>query len=466
VFLDKLSAHIKERGLTAPGETICVAASGGPDSTALLFALSKLKDELRINLLVCHINHGLRGADSDGDMEFVQNLAKRLSIPCILRGIHLERYQKAVGGSLQSVARALRYMIFDRIISAKLAHKIATAHTLDDNAETVLLNLIRGAGPAGMAGIPISRESKFIRPLLSQTKNELLDYLQSNAVEFRVDSSNNTDKYARNRIRNLLIPFLKSDFNPSITSALSNSAQIMTDVQNYMSIKGQEVFDSITKKYGNAGFMMERTEVNALHPAMQREVIRIAIARSAKGTLTDVSFEHVEEIRRLISTSMGGEKIINGNLSINVAHGTAYFRTLDADKPPPFSYQFITKGELNMKEVSCSLVVEPISAPPASFDTKCKTVYIDANSIPADAIFRTRRDGDKFQPLGAGGSMKLKKFMIEKKIPRWERDLMPILATGFEALWVPGFAISEKVKLSSKTERILKMCLKRVSCDI
>jgi tRNA(Ile)-lysidine synthase len=460
VFLDKLLDHITRHRLTEPGETICVAASGGPDSTALLTALFALKDNLKINLSVCHVNHGLRGAESDGDMYFVQKLAKSLSIPCVTARVDVKKHQLAVGGSVQSSARELRYLAFDRILRKKAADKIATAHTADDNAETVLLNLVRGSGTAGLSGIPRQRNKTIIRPLLGLRKAELMAYLDANGTAHRIDVSNESDKYARNRIRHNLVPLLEKDFNPAIVESLCKTAEIMSETRDFIEQQAGVIFLDVAKKTGENGFSINRAYMAPLHPALQREIIRIALTVLGRG-LADISFEHTENIRRLALNSRDGEETLLHRVRISVAHGVVYFLRSPSARPAEFSHPFPKLGSVSLKETGCTVTVDDVDAPPAEFDPAYNTVYLDADAVPKEAVLRNRRDGDIFQPIGAPGHMKLKKFLIGRQIPRWERDSLTLLAGANEILWVAGSRISERVRITPATKRLLKISLHR-----
>jgi tRNA(Ile)-lysidine synthase len=456
VFTHKLLGYIRRHRLTEPGETVCVAASGGADSTALLTALYALKDELKIGLSTCHVNHGLRGAESDADAEFVQELSKRLSIPCVVEKADVRGRIKAGGGSIQSTAREMRYQVFERLLDKKIADKIATAHTADDNAETVLLNLLRGSGPAGLSGIPRRREKGFIRPLLGTRKRELLAHLESTGTAHREDSTNAASKYARNRVRNDLMPLLETEYNPAIVEVLCKTAEIMTDVSDFMEQTAAELFDRIAEDEGGGRFTMRRADLAGLHPALQREVIRLALDKIERG-LANVTFEHVENIRLLALESRGGDEILRGAAMIRVAHDVVHFFR-DSGKPPgEFSYPFTRHGAVYVGEIGRTVAVETVDRLPEEFDAEFNTVFADYDSIPEGAVFRNRRSGDVFLPIGAPGTTKLKKFLIDRKIPRWERDSLLLLAHGSEILWVAGIGLSERTKLTPDTVKILKI---------
>ncbi|MBI3581888.1 MAG: tRNA lysidine(34) synthetase TilS [Nitrospinae bacterium] len=456
MFTHKLLEYLRRHRLTDPGEMVCVAASGGADSTALLTALYALKDELKIGLSACHVNHGLRGAESDADAEFVELLSKRLSIPCVVEKVDVAGRIKVSGGTVQSTAREMRYGVFERILDKGFADKIATAHTADDNAETVLLNLLRGSGPAGLSGIPRRRGKGFIRPLLGTRKWEVLAHLESTGTAHREDSTNAASKYARNRVRNELIPLLEKEHNPAIVEALCKTAEIMADASDFIEHTASELFDRISEDEGGGRFTMRRADLAGLHPALQREVIRHALTKIGRG-LADVTFEHTENIRLLALESVDGDEILRGAAMIRVAHDLVHFFRDSGKAPAEFSHPFIRQGSVYVGEIGRTVAVETVDRPPPEFDPEFKTVFADFDSVPDGAFFRNRRSGDVFHPIGASGTMKLKKFLIDRKIPRWERDSLLLLAHGSEILWVAGIGLSERVRLKPGAAKILKI---------
>ena len=444
--------------MVSPGDRLCVAVSGGPDSTALLLALHSLGGELGVALSACHINHGLRGNESDGDEQFVLEMAAKLSIPCTVVKISVKKYSRTTGGSMQSVARELRYLVFKSLIRKGKADKIAIAHTADDSAETFLLNLLRGSGPQGLSGIPPVREAVFIRPLIETRKREILLYLEGQNAAFRVDSSNASSKYRRNRIRNELLPLLEKEFNPSASDALGRTAEILGEMQDFMAQEAAETLAAIAKTSGNGEWELDCHKLAGLHTALQREVVRQAIA-TVRRSMEGISFENLEGIRRL-ALGEGGRIALRG-VSSSTAHGVLYLSKLPFTVITDFSYPFPREGIAAISETGCIVEVKKAVAAPQEFDHECETVYLDADSIPDGALLRNRRDGDIFTPLGASGGRKLKKFFIDEKVPRWQRDSEILLAHGNEVLWIAGRRLSDKVRLTPQTRSILQVRLVR-----
>ena len=444
--------------LVKRGETVCAAVSGGPDSTALLLLLHELRTRLGISTAALHINHGLRGAESDEDARFCKELCGRLGIPYYEQRIHLDRYMDAAGGSVQSAARDLRYLIFRRAVERGRANVIATAHTADDVSETFLLNLLRGAGPRGLSGLPKTRGAHVVRPLTGVRKADLLAWLDGIGQPYRIDSSNFANKYARNRVRNQLIPYLEQDYNPAVRAALLKTATIFHDAQEFLAATAKETAAAIGTQLPEGGLSFPCSLFAPLPVALQREVIRRALG-SARKHLLGITFDNLENLRRLAAGDMPDAEISLKGIRARAAHGVFYCIRAPL-AIPPFSYPLPQAGYIPIAETGATVGVEATDRPPHSYDPACATVYIDAAMIPPDTVIRSRRPGDIFAPLGAPGTRKLKKFFIDAKIPRWERDGIPLLAAGNEVLWIAGIRLSERVKITPQTKRILKLQLR------
>lgn len=440
-------------------ENICVALSGGPDSTALIMLLREVKGELGISLSACHVNHGLRGRESSEDETFVRELAGRLSIPIKIKRIDVEKYRNLKGGSLQAVARELRYLFFQRLIKQGFADSIAVAHTLDDTSETVLMNFLRGSGVEGLTGIPPIRNEKIIRPFIEISKREILEYLEANRIPFRLDSSNISSKYLRNRLRNELIPELENRYNPALRATLKRTSEIMTDVQDYLSREAEKALVRISLPSGRKkGVVLDTALFNGLERAIQREVLRRAI-EEARGSLMGLSYDHIEKLRDLANRGKSGELDLP-RLKAILSGTKLFISTAGSEILNPFSYNFNPSGLNNIDILGISIGVKPVPKKDCKFDKSCRTVFVDADAIPQNAVIRNRREGDRFRPLGAKGSRKLKKFFIDNKISKWERDSIPLLASGSTVLWIAGLRLSENIGIKETTRRILKLELK------
>jgi tRNA(Ile)-lysidine synthase len=396
----------------------------------------------------------LRGAESDADERFVSQTAEKLSIPFEVTKIDVKKYRSAVGGSIQSSARELRYKVFGRLIEKGLADKIALAHTADDSAGTVLMYLLRGSGHQGLSGIPAVRGGLFIRPMIDVWKKEILKSLSRNSIHFRIDRSNEETKYLRNRVRLELIPYLEKNFNPEISAALKRTSTLSADVHEYIGKIAEAELDKSLIKEGRGEAVLDLNKVASLDTAIQRELLRLAIER-VRGFSAGTFYENIESLRALILSGSSGELSLPGLECVK--SGEKLMLHTGRERAMPYSYIFRDKGDVVIDEAGCIFHIEEIESGRVEFDISCREVFVDADSVPGDTVFRNRKDGDRFRPLGGGGSQKLKDYFINNKVARWERDRVPLMASGPRILWVPGMRLSEEVKLEANTKRILHL---------
>jgi len=455
---------IRRLSMAEKDETVCAAVSGGPDSTALLFLLNDVREELGVSLSACHLNHCLRGGESDRDEDFARKLADRLSIPIRVETVNIAEKKKIGGGSTQSVARELRYAFFHKLLDEGFAQKIAVGHTADDSAETVLMNFLRGSGAQGLGGIPPVRGKRIIRPLIETPRREILNYLSAKGLEYRIDSSNKSSSYLRNRVRNELIPQLKKEYNPALRENLLRLSSIMKDIQKFLSSTAEKEFNSLAADTGH-GVQINAAGLLSLNTALQREVLRLAIEK-LKGNALGVSFDHMEDLRRLIIRGKSGGELDLPGMKICLSEGELRLSSSDSPEPSPFSYDFIHNSIVYIAEIGSHIESKKVSKDERSIDKSCKTVFVDADRLPAGTVIRSRRAGDRFHPLGGVGSKKLKKFLIDAGIPRWQRDRLPLLASGSDILWIAGVRLSDRIKIRPVSENVLRLELKEATREI
>ena len=451
-FLETVRQHC----MIMPGDRLCVAVSGGPDSTALLHLLDFLKDELEIELSACHINHQLRGEESDGDERFVKELCGRLSIPCRVTAVNVKKYRSLTGGSIQTAARELRYLVFKRIIRIGASDKIAMAHTADDDTETLLINFLRGSGPQGLIGIPPVRERLFIRPFIDIGKTQILGYLNQAEVSFREDSSNSDVKYLRNAVRKKLIPVIEKEFNPGLRGTLKRSAEMFNDIQSYLSNQAKEAVNKIASPLKDGrGIKINCSEFASIDKALQREIIKTVVSRVRKGSASP-PFLHIESMRKLACGNPPGGEVLLPGIMASVSHGEFYLSRQRQSPTAKFSYRWHGEKPVVIKELNCKVTMKKVPLQTKMIGNG-NSVYLDGDGVPDDAEFRNRNDGDRFRPLGGSGTQKLKQYFIDKKIVRWERDSILLLASGSDVLWVSGHRLSEKVRVGKNTKNVLKL---------
>lgn len=467
----------RRRHLFGPGDRIVVAVSGGPDSVALLSLFSELVPRWKLDLCALHMNHGLRAEESDQDQEFVARLCKQLGIKLQVERISLTSLmQLRKGHSLQECAREARYSTMQVVGQSVGAKRIALGHTADDQAETVLMWMLRGSGARGLAGIPPTREGIFIRPLLEFRRGELTSYLEAKGLSFRTDSSNASSIYFRNRIRHELLPTLHR-FNPAIVEALCRQAEILREEDHCLDELTVEHLNRSTVEEEPGAVTLDRSQFLALPLAVQRRLVR-SLVRRLSGILQGPSFQAVSDIL---------EKVIQGPtgaaLSVHGAHVSRNyhrirFRVVRGDSTAPDTAPVI---QLPLAKEGIPLPIpSALSWPPThqliqvsmkdpaeveralGTETSRTSVMLDADRFTKELRVRTWQPGDTFLPLGLDGhSKKLQDFFSDMKLPRDERHRIPLIVAPEGILWVVGYRADHRFCRTPSTRHILLAEVKR-----
>jgi len=464
-FIKGVKGFIFADNMIEAGETVVVAVSGGPDSLALLYVLYYIRQTLDFTLHVAHLDHKFRGAESAGDALFVKEHAHNLGVAITLEAIDVPRLVSESKLSAETAARKTRYEFYDRVATEVGASKIALGHNADDQAETVLMRLLRGSGSHGLSGIPRIREGKYIRPLLSTTRREIENFLSDLNLSPRRDASNEQPIYLRNKIRLELLPLLESEYNPSVKKVLNRTAELLRSEDDLLDRTARESLDDCMINRQDGLIEIDITKFKKQDIALQRRLLRHGIA-DVIGALRDISFEHIESILPLISSRQPNSSLsLPHNLDITKSYDKLTIgKTLCADTSTSFKYWLNVPGKTRLPELNVTVVIElnfdseinPRNRFQAMFDFD-KIAQLPLQSRRLSLLLRSRRDGDRFQPLGMRGTKKLKDFFIDEKIPRILRNRTPILVSGDEILWVVGYRISDKIKITPSTKRKLTM---------
>ncbi len=435
-------------------DRVVVAVSGGADSVCLLHVLHALQKPLGIDLVVCHFDHGLRPGEDEEETRFVHKLAESLDLPFATQ----KAEELRIGGpSMEETARDLRYSFLANRMHHFSAQKIAVAHTLDDQAETVLMRLLRGSGTAGLSGIPPVRDGVIVRPLIELTKEEIVAYLSRTGVDYVTDPSNLDATPLRNEIRLNVLPLLKKR-QPELVKILGKTATILREEREWMET---EAGDWI-KRRGQAGLCGKITiplpEFNQMHEAKKKHVIREALKISG-GSLSRITSEHISAVERAAHGENPHARIsLPGGQTFRRVYERLIFSSEKEKEPKDFFLLIHKPGLYRMKEPSFSINVTEYGRTifePAIHSSQ--TALFDADRITFPLTVRNVRKGDRFIPLGMKGHKKLKNFFIDGKIPAEERRTIPILLTGSEILWVCGFRMNDRFKVTPHTKKILKV---------
>jgi tRNA(Ile)-lysidine synthase len=458
---------VARRGLVLLGDRVLVAVSGGPDSAALLHLLHELREELGLRLEVAHLQHGIRGDEAREDARFVAALAEQLGLPFHLKEIDLPTMKTKAGkGNLEELARAERYRFFADVVRERKLDKVATAHTRNDQAETVLMWMLRGAGMKGLGGIePLhlikpnpsdgSESLTVVRPLIEVSKAEILEFLHERNLSYRVDRTNQDPALLRNWIRLDLLPSLQGRTGANIAERLSRQATLIRDEDRLLDQLAQQRYDAMGGAKG-----LDRRMLLREPKALQRRVLRLWIEQM-RGHLRGLDFVHVEELLRLIESKTpqgrisipGGWDFVREYEALRLAKRAPGFKRLC------YSYDLSIGQDLRIPEAGVQLLSERVEAPAGPWPAEPTEVVFDIGVLTESLLVRNFRRGDRIRPLGMTGHKKVKDLYIDNKIPLSVRANWPLLAMGREILWIPGYARSELGRVSEKTRSLLRIRL-------
>ena len=474
-LLDEVRETIRKHSMFGDGDITVVGVSGGPDSLCLLHALKALERELGIALHLAHLDHGIRGDESRADANYVEALAQEWQVPVTVEYGDVPAYAAQHKLAIEEAARRVRYLFLGRVAHELGAPSVTVGHNADDQVETILMHWMRGSGLGGLRGIlPVQTLGaqpwwsgpplKLVRPLLEVPRSEIEAYCQRHGLEPRFDRSNLDLTYHRNRIRHQLIPHLES-FNPRIRDALRRSARAISDDYDYLRIQGLQAWVQLSQESEGAITFPLRPWLE-LHPSLQRQLLREAIHRLRKS-LRDINWIHVEQARLGIEEKATGAKI---TLPQGLFLFMGYEEFVIGEEMPLPDLPLIMEGELALKLPGITLLpgsewrltaktIEAAKLPRQVQDNEDPwQAYLDLERTCENLILRGRRTGDRFQPQGMGGKGKtLNDFMIDAKVPQSVRDNLPLVVSPSHIIWVAGYRIDERVKITNETRQVLHL---------
>ncbi|MFQ5521667.1 MAG: tRNA lysidine(34) synthetase TilS [Candidatus Methylomirabilia bacterium] len=439
---------IRRHGMLAGGETVLVGVSGGADSVALLHILRSLSRRLSLTLHLVHVNHSLR-PEADADQAFVEDLAHRRGLP-----VSTERVEVLLGGgrSPEAAARAARYEAFQRVAARVGAARVALGHTADDQAETVLMRLLEGAGPRGLSGIPPVR-APFIRPLLEARRHQIVEELERVGVSWREDPSNQDPKFLRNRVRHDLLPFLTASYAPGIVDTLCRAAALTRSLVTHVEALAARELDRLALKRGQE-IVVPLDALKELPAPVGEELLRLALARlGERGPLRGWA-------RRDLHSFLQGEGPA-GPASIGrvlLERSEGQLRLCLGNPPALAERPLAVPGSLALGEVG--LVLEARAFPcPAGYRPPEGPWHVafDREQLGGPLRVRGRRAGDRFHPFGALAAKRLKTFLIDSKLPRWERGRLPLVLAGDQIIWVVGLRRAARAPITPRTRQLVEL---------
>ncbi|OPX84470.1 MAG: tRNA(Ile)-lysidine synthase [Pelotomaculum sp. PtaB.Bin104] len=455
--------YIERCRMVERGNKVVVAVSGGIDSVVMLDILNQLSFKLGISLHVAHLNHMFRGSEAEADACFVAELAERYHLPATIETFDVPAYQKARRMSAQVAAREVRYRFLRQVAESAGAVKIALAHQADDQAETIIINFLRGSGPPGLKGILPVRDY-FIRPLLTVRRYEIECYCAGLQLSFRQDSSNLKNVYLRNRVRMHLLPLLENQYNPAMVANLLRLGEICREEDEFLEEQALKAFQTAAVASVGQVIRLSLDHLLDMPLAIRRRVLRLGW-RVLTGTKRDLSFQHTDAALNLICSNVVGSVI---TLPAGFV-ATRTYQTLDLSpvgrqldygqyvyplKVPGATYIPEIDRTIHASLLSGGVLPEPRSLPVTE-------AVLDFEKLPQQLYVRKRLKGDVFYPYGQHSAMKLKDFLIKQRIKREERDSLPLVSTPKEIIWVGGVRIGENWKVDNSTKKALHLKLTR-----
>lgn len=461
----RVMAYCRTYQLFEPGDGVVLGVSGGADSVCLLFALYRLRRELGISLYVVHVNHGIR-PDAGRDADYVEQLCRRLELPFSLTEVDVQTLARQQGCSTEEAGRQVRYEVFERERERRQARRIAVAHHAQDRAETMLFHLFRGTGLAGLGSIRPVR-GHVVRPLLGLERRDIEAYLEQMQVSYCQDCTNETDAYARNRIRHHILSYAEQEICRGVTAHLCRTADIFIEIEDYMKEQVERAGESCVTRE-NARLNIDCQVFASLHPALQKGLL-LTLLKELSPAHKDMGMQQVEQVQILCLQS--------GNRALSLPQGVVARRSYD---------RVVLERPQEQKPITVPLQIQVPQSPGecischvaggilqlrrmeneknVNLSGNLYTKWIDCDRIEELLEWRTRRTGDYLEicTTSGRGRKSIKKLFIDEKVPLQERDHIPLLAQGSHVLWVAGGRISEFCKINSNTKHILQVEYKRI----
>ena len=456
---ERLRRHIHDTGLAEPGDRLLVAVSGGPDSTALLLALCRIGEGFPFEVAAAHLHHGIRAA-ADEDERFVVRLCDSLGVPLVRDRVDVPALAREHGRGLEDSARRARYRFLRERAIEVGAGRVALGHTADDQAETVLMNIIRGCGRRGLGGMPPVRplghwdglpdapRVLLIRPLLRTTRREVEDFLRASDVAACEDESNKSPDFFRNRVRHHLLPLLAEGYNPQVARVLADTAELLRAEDEYLDERARA-------ELGGSEYIAVGQLLGA--PAwLGRRLLRLAYEDACpRGEL---AFDHVEAVLGLCRSEGDGEVSLPVSISAVKTGDVLLFRSGRPPEPAAACVPLPEEGRVEVPELGIAIEVARVDRSEMLLPRDVRGsahIYLDEEKVSPPLYVRNRLPGDRFRPSGMGGSKSVHDLFIDEKVPRHRRHLVPVVADEGGILWIVGYRLDERAAVGEGTRRVL-----------
>ena len=461
MIFEKVLSTINKHELIQKGDKIVVGLSGGPDSVCLLHILSRLKEELDLEIYAAHLNHQIRGIEAQKDAFYISKLCEEMGITFFIKSINVPEYCEKNGVSIEEGARKLRYEMFYEIKNNTRANKIAIGHNLNDQAETILMRMMRGTGLQGLKGIEYIRDGVIIRPILDIERNDIEEYCKKNKLNPRIDKTNLESIYTRNKIRLELIPYMKDNFNSNIIESIVRMGNSLRSDNDYIESEALIKFKEVSNIKSDSVELNLKPYIN-LHNSMKVRILRNSI-KHILGDTNLIDQRHIDDIIELEDESKI-DKVINLPRGIYVYRKKNSIILTNKEiviEEIEFCYNIPSNGFIKVKEIGTIIETQVVSIDKykrSKSDKSCK--WFDFNKIKGGIVVRNRRSGDKIKL--SGGSKKIKDLFIDIKIPKEDRCKVPVIADDQGILSVGNFRNSENYKIDEETKEVLKVSFKKL----
>lgn len=457
VLKDKVLSVIKEYNLIMENDNIVVGVSGGPDSMALLYVLLEIRYLIPFNIYIAHVNHGVRGEEAKGDQLFVEEIASKLMLPYYTKDVNMIQYGKEKGISSEEAGRELRYGFFREILGFHGGGKIAVAHNMNDQAETLLMRFMRGTGIDGLKGMEFVI-GDIIRPILGIDRKEIEAYIEDNKIQTVLDKTNLMPIYSRNKVRLELIPYIEEHFNPNIINTLWRMSKISSLDSKFLEKHSEEKYNLIVKKQDEHSIILDGKKFSHEDRAIQQRIIRISILK-INGSLQGISEGQISGVLNLFILSETGKSFdLSNGIEVKTSYGDLIIQKKKEKEENKYLYNLSLQELNNFEDIRYSFEIKVLSMNENFIMDKNKnTRYFDLDKVEGDIKVRNRLNGDKFVPFGMSGTKKLKDYFIDEKVEKDLRDNIPLIVDNKNIIWVVGYRTNELYKVTNDTKRILSI---------